>query len=462
MPFGAGDRLRDYFDKYQSSQNHLDAIITALYHGQDELRRDNAAIEQEKVNLWAVMGRLRQYAYLARSSTTRSTAQIAAIEATDPGPGQGPQGGPALLRPPEAPGPAHPARGQRPGLPRARPHPAQQPRADQGRRRATTTTVSALRTAVIVAQALADQKLVLDQITALNTTTANLIESTSEMLHQQSGADQRAGRVGDRRPREAPGGVREHLRDDGRDRHVQGRRRSTAMQKTVTALSTEITKSQAYLDRVRANETRGVRPDRSRGTEPAVIRSGPPGDSRAASSSTRSSPVAAAPSLEPGPEEPEHPDRDGRLGGQGSRSVAGRHQVQDAGSGLVLRYSGTLEGAEAIAGGRRHRRRLVQQRPLPVAPAGAAWSSARRRITRELLEPLAVRLARSGYPTTSTPGSSPGSTGTSRPMAARRRGSSIGSDGAAVPSLPVPRARSRSGSRATPGVLGTGGRRRSG
>ena len=37
--------------------------------------------------------------------------------------------------------------------------------------RATTTTVSALRTAVIVAQALADQKLVLDQITALNTTT---------------------------------------------------------------------------------------------------------------------------------------------------------------------------------------------------------------------------------------------------------------------------------------------------
>ena len=57
----------------------------------------------------------------------------------------------------------------------------------KGVERATTTTVSALRTAVIVAQALADQKLVLDQITALNTTTVNLIESTSEMLHQQSG-----------------------------------------------------------------------------------------------------------------------------------------------------------------------------------------------------------------------------------------------------------------------------------
>src|SRR5260370_40764152 len=45
--------------------------------------------------------------------------------------------------------------------------------------RATTTTVSALRTAVIVAQALNNQKLVLDQIDALNTTTGNLIASPS-------------------------------------------------------------------------------------------------------------------------------------------------------------------------------------------------------------------------------------------------------------------------------------------
>src|SRR5258707_1513304 len=51
--------------------------------------------------------------------------------------------------------------------------------------RATTTTISALRTAVIVAQALANQKLVLDQITALNTTTPNLIESTSKLLATQ-------------------------------------------------------------------------------------------------------------------------------------------------------------------------------------------------------------------------------------------------------------------------------------
>ena len=56
----------------------------------------------------------------------------------------------------------------------------------KGVERATTTTVSALRTAVIAALALGNQRLVLDQITALNTTTGNIIESTSQMLRQQT------------------------------------------------------------------------------------------------------------------------------------------------------------------------------------------------------------------------------------------------------------------------------------
>src|SRR6187399_3502871 len=52
--------------------------------------------------------------------------------------------------------------------------------------RAATTTVSALRTAVIVAQALGNQKLVLDQISALNSTTSGMIQRTSEMLKDNS------------------------------------------------------------------------------------------------------------------------------------------------------------------------------------------------------------------------------------------------------------------------------------
>src|SRR5207245_729107 len=46
LPFG--NRVRDYFHRYQSSQHNIEAIIQALYRGQEELQRDNAAIEQEK------------------------------------------------------------------------------------------------------------------------------------------------------------------------------------------------------------------------------------------------------------------------------------------------------------------------------------------------------------------------------------------------------------------------------
>jgi uncharacterized protein YaaN involved in tellurite resistance len=53
--------------------------------------------------------------------------------------------------------------------------------------RASTTTVAALRTAITVAQALTNQKLVLEQITALNTTTANVIDGTGTMLKTQTG-----------------------------------------------------------------------------------------------------------------------------------------------------------------------------------------------------------------------------------------------------------------------------------
>jgi uncharacterized protein YaaN involved in tellurite resistance len=256
LPFGAGDKLRDYFDKYRSSQHQIDTIITALYHGQDELQRDNAAIEQEKVNLWAVMGRLRQYSYLARSLDDALAARIATIETTDPARAKVlkedmlfsvRQKNQDLLTQLAVSVQGYLALDviRRNNL-----------ELIKGVQRATTTTVSALRTAVIVAQALADQKLVLDQITALNTTTSNLIESTSELLHQQSGAinEQAASATIDLKKLQAAFTNIYATMDEIDTFKVAA---LDTMQKTVTALSTEIAKSQSYLDRVRANETRG-------------------------------------------------------------------------------------------------------------------------------------------------------------------------------------------------------------
>jgi uncharacterized protein YaaN involved in tellurite resistance len=267
LPFGKGDRLRDYFEKYRSSQHELDAIINGLYHGQDELQRDNAAIEQEKVNLWAVMGRLRQYAYLAQHLDDALVQRIAAIEATDPDRAK-------VLKEDLL----FPIRQKHQDLLTQLAVSVQGYLAldvirrnnlelIKGVQRATTTTVSALRTAVIVAQALADQKLVLDQITALNTTTSNLIESTSQMLHEQSGQiAQQASSATIQLDKLQTAFTNIYATMDEIDTFKIAALDN--MQKTVTALSTEITKSQAYLDRARANESRGAGIDEL-GSEPS-------------------------------------------------------------------------------------------------------------------------------------------------------------------------------------------------
>ena len=97
-----GEPMADYFRKYQSSQSHINAVIVSLYDGQEELRRDNVDIDQEKANLWASMTRLRQYAFMAERLDDALSAQIAKLETTEPRTSQGAQERSAVSRPPEA------------------------------------------------------------------------------------------------------------------------------------------------------------------------------------------------------------------------------------------------------------------------------------------------------------------------------------------------------------------------
>jgi uncharacterized protein YaaN involved in tellurite resistance len=126
--------------------------------------------------------------------------------------------------------------------------------------RATTTTVAALRTAVIVAQALANQKLVLDQITALRATTSNLILSTSELLKSQTGEihQQATGATLDLGQLQASFSNIYETMDMIANYKVQA---LDAMRQTVDGLSVEVTKAQSYLDRVRQEELAGATED---------------------------------------------------------------------------------------------------------------------------------------------------------------------------------------------------------
>lgn len=82
LPFG--NKVQDYFRQYESSQKHINAIIESLYNGKDELIKDNAVIEQEKVNLWALMQSLRQYIYVGQQIDAKLESKIIELEATDP------------------------------------------------------------------------------------------------------------------------------------------------------------------------------------------------------------------------------------------------------------------------------------------------------------------------------------------------------------------------------------------
>jgi uncharacterized protein YaaN involved in tellurite resistance len=251
IPFG--NRLRDYFLRYQSSQSHINAIINALYQGQDELRKDNAAIEEEKVNLWNLMQQLQQYVYVGKKIDASLDARVAEIEMSDPEKARVVreemlfyvrQKVQDLLTQMAVNIQGYLA------LDMVRKNNLE---LIKGVDRATTTTVSALRTAVIVAQALANQKLVLDQINALNTTTSTLIESTSQLLRKQTvDIHQQAASatVNIESLQRAFANIYESM-DSISQYKVEA---LATMKQTVSALSSEVEKAQKYIDRVRSEE----------------------------------------------------------------------------------------------------------------------------------------------------------------------------------------------------------------
>ncbi len=193
IPFGK--KIDAYFDQYRSSQTHIAAILKTLATGKDDLLMDNAAIDVERSNMWTAMGRLEQMIFLSRRMDERLEDAAADLDHTNPEK-------------------AKAIRETALFAVRQRTLDLQTQMAVtvqgylaldlvkknnvelvKGVDRASTTTVSALRTAVTVAQALASQKLVLESITQLNTTTANLIDGTSKLLksntakiHEQAAA----------------------------------------------------------------------------------------------------------------------------------------------------------------------------------------------------------------------------------------------------------------------------------
>jgi len=184
MPFG--NKLRDYFDSYTSAQSHISSILARLASGKDELLKDNAAIDVERQALWAAMQRLEQMIHVSKALDAGLEAKAMDLESLDPAKAKAVRET-ALFYTRQRLNDlltqmAVTVQGYL-ALDLVKKNNVE---LMKGVERASTTTVSALRTAVTVAQAMTNQRLVLNQITALNTTTANIIESTSELLKKQT------------------------------------------------------------------------------------------------------------------------------------------------------------------------------------------------------------------------------------------------------------------------------------
>lgn len=175
--------VRNYFQKYKKSETLLNDILKSLDNGQEVLRRDNISLQQDQMDMRELTKKIEKTIEMGQAIDMKLSDEIPLISDADK----------VKFIEEEL---LFPLRQRVMDL-------QQQLAVNQqgvlaievlmrnnkelirGVNRAKLVTVNALKVAIIVAKALADQKLVLDQINALNETTNNLIAGTAQRLKTQ-------------------------------------------------------------------------------------------------------------------------------------------------------------------------------------------------------------------------------------------------------------------------------------
>ena len=256
IPFGG--KLRNYFDSYTSAQSHIAAILKRLQSGKDELLMDNAAIDTERANLWTAMGRLEQMIAISKEMDRKLEDTANDLDHSDPAKAKAiretalfyvRQRTQDLLTQMAVTVQGYLA------LDLVKKNNVE---LVKGVDRASTTTVAALRTAVTVAQALTNQKLVLEQITSLNTTTANIIDSTGKLLKSQT-AQIHEQAAASTIPIETLQRAFQNIYDTMDAIDTFKLKALDSMKTTVNTLSNEVEKSRGYIARAEGASQNGGR-----------------------------------------------------------------------------------------------------------------------------------------------------------------------------------------------------------
>ncbi|MBX9898691.1 MAG: toxic anion resistance protein [Qipengyuania sp.] len=246
IPFG--NKLTNYFRSYQSAQTHIQSILTNLSSGKDELLMDNAAIDVERQKLWEAMGNLEQMVHISKALDEKLEDKAAELDATDPAKAKAiretalfyvRQRTQDLLTQMAVSVQGYLA------LDLVKKNNVE---LVKGVDRASTTTVAALRTAVTVAEAMTNQRLVLGQITALNDTTAGIIDSTGKLLREQTAKIHQQA-AASTIPLETLQRAFQNIYDTMDEVDQFKLKALDSMKQTVGLLSSEVEKSKGYIAR---------------------------------------------------------------------------------------------------------------------------------------------------------------------------------------------------------------------
>ncbi|GAA2968627.1 toxic anion resistance protein [Actinokineospora diospyrosa] len=254
IPLGnSGKRL---LDRYQAAHAPINQLIVDLRTRQDQLRRDNAAIKGERARLWENMARLAESAAFAEALDAAIDRQAGIFDLADPTAATSLRADVLL-----------PVRQRHQDIltqlaVSAQGHLAldllrrNNDELIRGVERACTTTVAALRIALVVSGGLANQRAVLDEIDALRGTTDELMRVNSTLLEQHTTQIQQA--AGD--PAVGVATIRESFDQILRaiDAVDQFRAGATVnMATTVASLTGELRRTTEHLRRSHDSETGG-------------------------------------------------------------------------------------------------------------------------------------------------------------------------------------------------------------
>lgn len=189
LPFGNSIKRKAgrYLQRYESNKKQLDEIVAALDRSKGLVQKDNAAITVECRNLWEDMIELQKAYALLSDLDAHLTAEIAKRAASGDEAGARALEQNALFA----------CRQRRMDVVTQSAVTVQaylnmqiiqtnNKQIVRSVERAKTTTLTALRTAVVVAQGLENQKRVLDQVDAVNAETNRMIEYTAGLLQDNS------------------------------------------------------------------------------------------------------------------------------------------------------------------------------------------------------------------------------------------------------------------------------------